>query len=46
MDILQEEEIDSSHIHFLFLRHFNCNRVVFETENLSKSYGNKLVLEK
>ena len=46
MDILQEEEIDSSHIHFLFPPAPNCNRVVFEAENLSKSYGNKLVLEK
>ena len=44
MDMINVDELDTSHIHFLFPPAPNCNRVVFEAENLSKKYGIKEVL--
>ncbi len=46
MDVVKVEEIDKSHIHFLFPPAPNCNRVVFESENLTKYFDDKLVLQK
>jgi len=45
MDVIEVDEIDTSKIHFLFPPAPNCNRVVFETENLSKKYDTKEVLQ-
>jgi len=44
MDVIEVDEIDTSKIHFLFPPAPNCNRVVFEAENLSKKYDEKEVL--
>lgn len=44
MDVVEIDELDTSHIHFLFPSAPNCNRVVFEAENLSKKYDQKEVL--
>ncbi len=44
MDIVEVDELDTSHIHFLFPPAPNCNRVVFEADNLSKRYDKKEVL--
>jgi ATP-binding cassette subfamily F protein 3 len=41
MDVIDVDEIDTSKIHFLFPPAPNCNRVVFEAENLSKKYDTK-----
>ncbi|HOS16011.1 MAG TPA: ABC-F family ATP-binding cassette domain-containing protein, partial [Bacteroidales bacterium] len=45
MDVIEVDEIDTSKIHFLFPPAPNCNRVVFEAENLSKKYDTKEVLQ-
>jgi len=44
MEVVEVDEIDTSHIHFLFPNAPNCNRVVFEAEKLSKQYDEKHVL--
>jgi len=41
MDLVEVDDLDTSHIHFLFAPAPNCNRVVFEAKNLSKSYQNQ-----
>lgn len=46
MDLVQVDDIDTSKIHFLFPPAPKCERVVFEAQNLSLSYGNHLVLDK
>ncbi|MBO7624421.1 MAG: ABC-F family ATP-binding cassette domain-containing protein, partial [Bacteroidales bacterium] len=38
MEVVQVDELDTSHIHFLFPPAPNCNRVVFEADNLCFSY--------
>jgi ATP-binding cassette subfamily F protein 3 len=45
MDVVEVDEVDSSHIHFLFAPAPPSDRVVFEAENLCKSYGEKSVLK-
>jgi ATP-binding cassette subfamily F protein 3 len=45
MDVIEVDEVDTSKIHFLFPPAPNCNRVVFEAENLSKKYDTKEVLQ-
>lgn len=44
MEVVEVDELDTSHIHFLFPNAPNCNRVVFEAEKLSKQYDEKQVL--
>jgi ATP-binding cassette subfamily F protein 3 len=44
MDTVKVEQKDTSHIRFLFLKAPACDRVVFEAENLSKTYTHKPVL--
>ena len=44
MEVVEVDELDTSHIHFLFPNAPNCNRVVFEAEKLSKQYDEKHVL--
>ncbi|MDR1793072.1 MAG: ABC-F family ATP-binding cassette domain-containing protein [Bacteroidales bacterium] len=46
MEKTEVEQIDTSHIHFRFLKAPACERVVFEAQNLSKSYSQLPVLEK
>ena len=38
MEVVQVDELDTSHIHFLFPPAPKCNRVVFEADNLCFSY--------
>lgn len=45
MNVIEVDEMDASRIHFLFPSAPNCNRVVFEAENLSKKYDEKEVLQ-
>ena len=44
MDLVEVDDLDTSHIHFLFAPAPKCDRVVFEAKNLSKAYQVKLVL--
>jgi len=41
MDLVEVDDLDTSHIHFLFVPAPQCDRVVFEAKNLSKSYQNQ-----
>ncbi|MCL2132546.1 MAG: ATP-binding cassette domain-containing protein, partial [Lentimicrobiaceae bacterium] len=45
MDVVAVDDMDTSHIHFLFAPAPASDRVVFEAENLCKSYDEKLVLK-
>ena len=45
MDIVEVDDVDTSHIHFLFAPAPPSDRVVFEAENLCKSYSIKPVLK-
>jgi ATP-binding cassette subfamily F protein 3 len=45
MDIIEIDDLDTSHIHFLFAPAPQSDRVVFEAENLCKSYTEKPVLK-
>lgn len=46
MDIIEVEDIDNSSIRFKFPPAPHSGKVVVETENLIKNYGEKLVLDK
>jgi len=46
IDRIEIEDVDGSKIRFRFPEAPRCSRVVAETEELSKSYGEKLVLNK
>lgn len=47
MDRVQVDELDTSHIHFLFPPAPKCNRVVFEAEDLCQAYNSdKTILNK
>ena len=45
MDVVEIDELDTSHINFLFAPAPQLDRVVFEAENLCKSYSEKAVLQ-
>jgi ATP-binding cassette subfamily F protein 3 len=45
MNHAEVDELDTSHIHFLFAPSPSSDRVVFEAENLCKSYTEKPVLQ-
>ena len=38
MDLMEVDDLDTSHIHFLFAPAPKCDRVAFEAKNLSKAY--------
>ncbi|MDR1878766.1 MAG: ATP-binding cassette domain-containing protein, partial [Bacteroidales bacterium] len=44
MDLAEVDDLDTSHIHFLFAPAPPADRVLFEAENLSKAYSEKPVL--
>jgi len=44
MDLVEVDDLDTSHIHFLFAPAPKCDRVVFEAKNLSKAYQVKPIL--
>ncbi len=45
MEVVQVDEVDTSKIRFLFPPAPKCDKVVFEAENLQKSYDNHQVLQ-
>lgn len=45
MEVMEVDDMDTSRIHFLFAKAPPLDRVVFEAENLNKSYTTKPVLQ-
>lgn len=45
MQRIEVDEVDSSSIHFLFPKAPHCGRVVVEIKDLTKKYGDKVVLQ-
>ena len=45
MDLVEVDDLDTSHIHFLFAPAPKCDRVVFEAKHLSKAYQVNPVLD-
>ncbi len=45
MEMIEVDDMDTSRIHFLFVKAPSLDRVVFEAENMSKSYTAKPVLQ-